>query len=187
MNELEPRSGLMTNLLNAARFAAEKHSRQRRKDSAATPYINHPIAVAEVLARIGQVADVAILQAALLHDTLEDTETTAGELEEQFGGEVCRLVQEVTDDKNLPQHERKRLQIEHAPHLSRAAQQIKVADKICNVAELTPTEPAKWDLAQKQAYVRWAEEVVAGCKGCNDQLEKYFAGLVREKGRTLVQ
>ena len=105
-------------LLSALAFAARKHSAQRRKDSAATPYINHPIAVVEALARIGRVSDLAALQAAILHDTLEDTETTAEELDAHFGPEVSALVQELTDDKSLPKEERKRLQVEHAPHLS---------------------------------------------------------------------
>ena len=105
-------------LLSVLAFAARKHSGQRRKDPAGTPYINHPIAVAELLARVGRVSDLAALQAAILHDTLEDTETTVQELEAHFGLEVRALVQEMTDDKSLPKEERKRLQVEHAPHLS---------------------------------------------------------------------
>ena len=181
MNALEHPMDPLPELLKALRFASEKHSRQRRKDSAATPYINHPIAVAEVLARIGRVSDLATLQAAVLHDTLEDTETTVPELEQQFGRGVCRMVEEVTDDKSLPQSERRQLQIEHAPHLSHGAKQIKVADKICNLTELTLGEPPKWDLAQKFAYLDWAERVVTGCAGCNAGLEKHFENLVRDK------
>jgi len=63
-------------LLSALHFAAWKHRDQRRKDVDASPYINHPIEVAEILARVGGVSDVITLQAAILHDTLEDTETT---------------------------------------------------------------------------------------------------------------
>ena len=50
-------------------------------------------------------------QAAVLHDTVEDTETTYDELDNQFGEEVCKLVSEVSDDKSLPKEERKRLQV----------------------------------------------------------------------------
>ena len=89
-------------LLAALRFAAHKHSRQRRKDSEATPYINHPIEVAEVLSRVGGITDLPTLQAAILHDTIADTETSPQELEDHFGQEVRLLVQEVTDDKSLP-------------------------------------------------------------------------------------
>ena len=98
---------MMEELLAALRFAAEKHRSQRRKDSESTPYINHPIAVAELLARVGKVDNLELLQAAILHDTIEDTETTAQELDERFGERVRRLVEEVTDDKRLPKAERK--------------------------------------------------------------------------------
>ena len=172
-------------LLTALRFAAQKHSRQRRKDSAASPYINHPIAVAECLARVGGVTDLAMLQAAILHDTIEDTQTTPQELDEQFGQEVRLLVQEVTDDKSLPKEDRKRLQVEHAPHLSAAAKQIKIADKSCNLGDITPTEPAGWPLQRNREYLEWAENVVAGCRGCNPQLEQHFDAVLDEKRRAL--
>ena len=94
-------------LLIAAAFAAEKHANQRRKDRARTPYINHPLAVARVLAEEGGVKDSRILAAALLHDTLEDTDTTLRELEREFGKRVALLVAEVTDDKALPEQVRK--------------------------------------------------------------------------------
>lgn len=69
----------------AVAFAAEKHRNQRRKDAEASPYINHPIALANVLANEGNVTDVAILCAAVLHDTIEDTDTTSEELPGIFG------------------------------------------------------------------------------------------------------
>ncbi len=172
-------------LLSALRFAAQKHTRQRRKDADASPYINHPIAVAEVLARVGGVNDLALLQAAILHDTIEDTQTTPEELDERFGQEVRLLVQEVTDDKSLPKEERKRLQIEHAPHLSAGAKQIKMADKICNLGDITPTEPPDWPLDRKHTYLDWAESVVAGCRGCNPLLAQHFDAVLQEKRQDL--
>ena len=168
-------------LLSALAFAALKHSAQRRKDAAATPYINHPIAVAELLARVGRISDLAALQAAVLHDTLEDTETTVQELDAHFGQEVSALVQEVTDDKSLPKEERKRLQVEHAPRLSARARQIKLADKICNVEDITPTQPVDWPPQRKRDYLDWAGRVVAGCRGCNPHLERHFDSLLEEK------
>ena len=185
MNALDESDGPSARLLKAVRFAAEKHSRQRRKDSEATPYINHPIAVAEVLARVGKVTDGFALQAALLHDTLEDTPTTAEELEQQFGPQVCALVREVTDDKSLPQPERRRLQLEQAAGLSTFAKQIRMADKICNVSDITTTEPARWTLENKRDYLTWAEQVVVRCRGSNPDLEGYFDELLKEKSRLL--
>lgn len=168
-------------LLAALQFAAQKHSQQRRKDSDASPFINHPIAVAELLARVGGVTDLTMLQAAILHDTIEDTSTTAQELEERFGQAVRSLVLELTDDKSLPKAERKRLQIEHAPHLSSRAKQIKIADKICNMGDITTTEPTDWPVPRKREYLDWAEQVVAGCRGCSQYLEQLFDAVLKEK------
>jgi guanosine-3',5'-bis(diphosphate) 3'-pyrophosphohydrolase len=174
-----------THLLAAMTFAAEKHRRQRRKDSDATPYINHPIAVAELLARVGQVHDLAALQAAILHDTVEDTDTRPEELETHFGPTVRELVAEVTDDKRLPKAERKRLQIEHAPHLSGLAKQIKLADKICNISEMSPTQPDGWPLSRKREYLDWAEKVVAGLRGSNAPLGELFDAVLKERRQAL--
>ena len=172
-------------LLKALHFAANKHRDQRRKDVEASPYINHPIEVAEVLARVGGVTDLVTLQGAILHDTIEDTKTTPEELEAVFGAEVRRVVEEVTDDKSLPKAERKRRQIEHAPHLSARAQQIKIADKISNVRGVTETPPADWPLARRQEYLNWTEQVVAGCRGCNASLEAFYDQVLAEGRRIL--
>jgi len=161
-------------LLQALTFAADRHRNQRRKDVEASPYINHPIAVATVLAVDGQVTDRVLLVGAILHDTLEDTETSAAELETQFGAEVARLVEEVTDDKRLPAPERKRLQVERAPHASAAAKQLKVADKICNVRDVTLAPPARWSRERRRAYLEWTAQVVAGCRGVNPALERVY-------------
>uniref|UniRef100_A0A8C8VN64 Guanosine-3',5'-bis(diphosphate) 3'-pyrophosphohydrolase MESH1 n=1 Tax=Pelusios castaneus TaxID=367368 RepID=A0A8C8VN64_9SAUR len=129
-------------LLEAADFAARKHRQQRRKDPEGTPYINHPIGVARILSREAGVTDIAVLQAALLHDTVEDTGTTFSEIEEHFGEEVRQIVEEVTDDKLLPKMERKRLQIERAPQSSRGAKLVKLADKLYNLRDLNRSTPA---------------------------------------------
>jgi len=161
-------------LLSALTFASLKHRQQRRKDADGTPYINHPIAVAEILARIGRVRDLVFLQAAILHDTIEDTQTTPEELQQRFGQEVRLLVQEVTDDKSLPKEERKRLQIEHAPALSAAAKQIKLADKICNLNDITLTQPIDWPLQRKRDYLDWA----ARCRRMS-RMQSVSRGLLR--------
>ena len=161
-------------LLRTVHFAAGKHRCQRRKDHKSSPYINHPIAVAETLARVGNVTDLAVLQAGLLHDTVEDTETTPEELELEFGTEVRDLVLEVTDDKALKKGQRKQAQIEHATGLSDRAKQIKLADKICNVSDIRKSPPADWDLDRKRKYLTWSEAVVDGCRGVNVGLERRF-------------
>ncbi len=166
--------------LNAVKFSAYKHRNQRRKGADASPYINHPINVAELLWNVGEVRDMNILIAALLHDTIEDTETTPEEIESLFGKAVLSLVQECTDDKSLPKAERKRLQILHAPHISAAAKVIKLADKINNVEELTNNPPPDWSLERRREYLDWTEKVVSGLRGVNTALESYFDEVIRE-------
>ncbi|MCB1878385.1 MAG: bifunctional (p)ppGpp synthetase/guanosine-3',5'-bis(diphosphate) 3'-pyrophosphohydrolase [Chromatiales bacterium] len=161
-------------ILKAVAFAAHKHRDQRRRDPAASPYINHPIALAEVLSIEGGVTDSDILCAALLHDTVEDTETTEAELRETFGEAIASMVMEVTDDKNLPKAERKRLQIEHAPHISDGAKLVKLADKICNLRDVAHRPPANWPLERRQGYFDWAKQVIDGLRGVHPGLEGVF-------------
>ena len=165
-------------LLKALAFAAHKHRDQRRKDPAASPYINHPIALANVLVNEGGVTDEEVLAAALLHDTVEDTATTSEELQEIFGPRIARIVAEVTDDKALPKAERKRLQVEHAARLSPEAKLVKLADKICNLRDVAERAPASWDLARRREYFDWAKQVIAGLRGAGGkemrQLEAAF-------------
>src|SRR5262249_54683939 len=132
------------------------------------------------LARVGRVRDVAVLQAALLHDTLEDTQTSPAELEREFGALVRKLVEAVSDDKRLPKAERKRLQVEHARHLSRRAKLIKLADKICNVRDVLHTPPKDWDQRRRLEYLQWSAAVIKGCRGTNRALEQHFDALLRE-------
>ena len=164
----------MHEFIRVVAFAAQKHRDQRRKDATAAPYINHPIAVANVLANEGDVSDPVVLCAAILHDTIEDTQTTATELEEQFGRKVTSIVLEVTDDKSLEKQVRKQLQIEHAPHLSLEAKLVKLADKICNLRDTAASPPVGWSIERQQAYFDWAAQVIAGVRGTNPKLEALF-------------
>ena len=152
-------------LLKALSFAAHKHRDQRRKDAEASPYINHPIALAQVLTGEGGVTDIEVLAAALLHDTIEDTATTGEELQREFGERIAAIVAEVTDDTGLPKAERKRLQIEHAARLSDGAKLVKLADKICNLRDVAERPPAKWDMQRRREYFEWAKRVIDGLRG----------------------
>lgn len=163
-----------TRLLGALRFAARKHRDQRRKDPSASPYINHPIDVSELLVRVGGIEDLDVLLGAILHDTIEDTETTAEELGHEFGQTVRRLVEEVTDDKSLPKQKRKDLQVLHAQRLSEGAKQIKIADKICNVRDITNSPPTGWSPERRAEYLIWSRRVVEGCRGASAALAAEF-------------
>lgn len=165
----------MTNkLLSALAFAAHKHRDQRRKDAAASPYINHPIALANVLANEGGIDDERVLIAAILHDTIEDTETTEQELVREFGQEVASIVMEVTDDKSLTKAERKQKQIDHAATISRRAKLVKLADKICNLRDVASSPPSTWSLQRRQEYFDWAKAVIDGLRGVHPGLEHIF-------------
>jgi guanosine-3',5'-bis(diphosphate) 3'-pyrophosphohydrolase len=161
-------------ILRAIAFAADKHRNQRRKDADATPYINHPIALANVLKEEGGVSDPVVLAAAILHDTIEDTETTAYELEMLFGPEVTKVVLEVTDDKALDKAVRKQLQIEHAATASHQAKLVKLADKICNLRDIAANPPADWSEERKREYFEWAKRVVDQVRGASSVLEQQF-------------
>jgi guanosine-3',5'-bis(diphosphate) 3'-pyrophosphohydrolase len=161
-------------ILRALAFAAHKHRDQRRKDAGASPYINHPIALTDILCNEAGIDDPDILCAALLHDTVEDTDTTPEELETLFGPRVRALVMDVTDDKRLPKAERKRLQIERAGILSRGAQLVKLADKIANLRDVANCPPESWSLEQRQKYFDWAKAVADRLRGVHPLLEALF-------------
>ena len=164
----------MNQLIKAIAFAADKHRNQRRKDADASPYINHPIALANVLSNEAGVDEEKVLIAAVLHDTIEDTDTTSHELEEVFGDEIAAIVLEVTDDMLLPKDERKRLQIEHASTISESAKLVKLADKICNLRDVADNSPTHWTLERRQEYFEWAKAVVDGLRGVHPGLEGLF-------------
>lgn len=161
-------------ILEAAAFAADRHRMQRRKDANASPYINHPLALAHILSREGKVSDPVVLCAALLHDTVEDTETTLEELEERFGAEVAATVAEVTNDPSLPKAEQKRLQVAKAASKSRAAKLVKLADKISNLRDIAETPPVGWSAERRVEYYHWSRDVVAGLRGVSPALERAF-------------
>jgi guanosine-3',5'-bis(diphosphate) 3'-pyrophosphohydrolase len=164
----------LSGLFKALSFAAERHRSQTRKDAEASPYINHPIQLCEVLTSEAGVDDPVVLMAALLHDTLEDTETSYQDLVEAFGSQVADVVLEVTDDANLPKEERKRRQVELAPQLSARAKLVKLADKICNVRDIAEHPPHWWAMDRRIDYCEWAKTVVDGLRGSNAQLEALF-------------
>jgi guanosine-3',5'-bis(diphosphate) 3'-pyrophosphohydrolase len=175
----------MKTLIAAVAFAAHKHRNQRRKDAEASPYINHPISLVNVLANEGCIEDERTLVAAILHDTIEDTETTEQELTKEFGADVAGIVIEVTDDKSLPKGERKRLQVEHASTISRRAKLVKLADKICNLRDVVGNPPADWPLQRRQEYFDWAKAVVDQLRGVHPGLEALFDDVYRAGKVTL--
>ena len=169
----------MNLVLKATQFAALKHCDQRRKDGK-TPYIIHPISVAMILAEIGSIEDLEILSAALLHDTIEDTDTSAHELDKEFGSRVRIIVEELTDNNQLTISQRRQLQIDNAPHLSKDATVVKIADKTSNVSDVIKNPPTEWNHKRCTEYIDRAEEVINNCQKINQELENHFFGLLTE-------
>ncbi|MQA90285.1 MAG: HD domain-containing protein [Gemmatimonas sp.] len=167
-------------LLRALAFAADKHRDQRRKGAGAPPFINHAIEVAALLNRVARVEDPITLQAAVLHDTLEDTDVTFAELVHEFGSPVAQVVREVSDENGLSRSERKRRQIEAAPHLSERAGLVRIADKIANVRAITFGPPIDWSLERRLDYLHWTKQVVGGCRGYNDPLDALYDESLQE-------
>ena len=165
-------------LLQAISFAAQKHAGQKRKGADAQPYVNHVLEVVNLLANFGKIEDYDVLIAAVLHDTIEDTETTEEEITKLFGATVIGYVSELTDDKSLPKARRKELQIEHAPHLSNGAKYIKLGDKISNISDVSKNPPDGWSDERRLEYICWGENVIAGLRGVNANLENHFDELI---------
>jgi guanosine-3',5'-bis(diphosphate) 3'-pyrophosphohydrolase len=168
-------------VLRAARFAAWKHRDQRRKGRRAVPYVNHPIDLANVLWFEGSVRDPKTLAAALLHDTIEDTQTTVQELQGEFGEEVALIVLEVTDEPSLHYRVRRKLQVSRARSASAPARQVKLADKICNLRDLIASPPANWSIERVRDYFDWARDVVEELRGANPELESRFEQAYRRR------
>ena len=166
--------GDLKQLLKALAFAAHKHKDQRRRDVEASPYINHPITLADILCNEAHVTDNEVICAALLHDTVEDTDTTPEELEREFGPAIRDIVMDVTDDKGLPKAERKQRQIEHAAHISDKAKLVKLADKISNLRDMAVCPPSGWPLERRQEYFDWARAVIDRLRGVHPPLEAIF-------------
>ena len=171
-------------VLRAASFAAFKHRKQTRKSKESEPYIIHPLRVSELVATLGESGDnIPLLQAAILHDTVEDTDTTFEELEKNFGPKVCKLVQEVSDDKSLAKDVRKQLQIEHAPKKSPEAKILSMADKVANLEDLLTKPngfgiPLGWSVERVQNYCVWASAVAKGLQGEAKLLDQRLTQLV---------
>ena len=163
----------------AAELAAHRHNGMARKGRGNEPYLNHLAEVANLLASATDGADAELVAAGWLHDTIEDTDITRAELAQTFSERVASLVVECTDDMSLPKTERRRKQIEDAPHKSPGAKLIKIADKVSNIGARIHSDPTAEERDDLADYTGWAEQVVAGCRGGNAWLDTRFDNMVR--------
>lgn len=168
----------------ALEFAAHKHRAQKRKGPKGIPYINHPIEVSNMIASALQNASPELLISAILHDTIEDTDTNEEEIERLFGARVLNIVREVSDDMRLPSKQRKLLQVKHARELSTEARAIKIADKTCNIRDMLQTKYF-WTKVIKIEYINWAIEVVEQISDSHPPLEELFINAIRDAEKML--
>jgi GTP diphosphokinase / guanosine-3',5'-bis(diphosphate) 3'-diphosphatase len=173
-------------VLRAADAAARWHVHQRRKGAAAEPYINHLLEVAMLVAQATDGNDPALVMAALLHDAIEDQEVPRGVIADAFGEQVAALVEEVMDDKSLPQPERKRLQVEHARGKTERAKILKLADKTSNLRAMAASPPPDWSVKRRLDYIRWARAVVAGLTGVSPLREQEFERAAAQAERSTI-
>jgi (p)ppGpp synthase/HD superfamily hydrolase len=171
-------------LLDSISFAADKHKLQRRKGTLKIPYINHPVKVCRFISACGEV-NMDLLVAAVLHDVVEDTDTSEKEISDKYGNKVASIVMEVTDNMALPKKKRKELQITKASQLSREAKIIKIADKASNIEDIL-IYPLLWTKSRKLEYIEWSYMVFQGCKGQNNLLDEKFLE-VYSKGLKLLK
>lgn len=164
----------MQQIFKALQYASIKHKGQIRKGRDRAAYINHPIAVANTIINVGKIEDENTIIAALLHDVIEDTDTTEQDISEAFNSEIAQIVLEVSDDKHLSIEERKALQIKNAPHLSDEAKIIRVADKICNIRDVIDFPPITWNKKRKIIYLNWTRNIVDQIRNTNISLETLF-------------
>lgn len=157
-------------LLKAIEYAAKKHERQVRKNIEKTPYIIHPIGVAELIWNVGNVRSINVLISAILHDTLEDTDAKENEIKTLFGPRVLYTVKELTNDSNLSTEENKQRQVDHASSMSLDAQLVKLADRLYNVKDLK-NPPLNWSIDKINNYYDWGEKLLKSLKGTNETLE----------------
>lgn len=155
---------------NAIRFATEVHAGQIRKGKPLETYIIHPLSVGLILARAGATEDMIV--AGILHDTIEDCEpygsVTKELIEEKFGKEVARMVNDVTEqDKTLPWEERKRAALEHIKEMKKDSVMLKTADALQNISDLLLDIEIKGEKAYqhfnapKDALIKRFESLVA--------------------------
>jgi len=178
-NNPEGRSDV-SKIIFAVNFSAEKHKNQRRKNPDKIPYINHPVGVADILIEEGKIEEVDLICAAYLHDTIEDTDTTEEEITKHFGPNVASIVKELSDDKLLPQEERKRLRIVNAPTKSIAAKTVGMCDKIYNLRDLERILPNGWTEERRVQYFIWSKKVVENYYHANSNLAQILQNMFLE-------
>lgn len=158
-------------ILGAAIYAMEKHKSQVRSNPKKTPYIIHPIEVADLVVKVGKVYDKDVLITALLHDVMDDTAVTFEEIGSLYGSGVVGYLNEMAIKKDLSLKEQKKQQIMQAFHQTPNVAIIKMSDKLSNLKTLATTPPASWSRDKIDQYFQWAQAVVENLPESNSMLK----------------
>jgi guanosine-3',5'-bis(diphosphate) 3'-pyrophosphohydrolase len=161
-------------VIRAAYFAGEKHRLQRRSDVEQTPYINHPLELAHILTEEGGINCLDTICASLLHDTLEDTDTSSDELKKHFGDVIASIVMEVSNDMTLSSQQRRVYELEKVVSLSHKAKLVKIADKLANIRDVSTMPPMGWTREKKQDYFDFALEIINQIGSVSPRLHQIF-------------
>lgn len=188
--------------IEAVKFATLKHAGQYRSaaNRVKVPYIVHPLEVAQILSKnyesksYMEQSDVKeeldnILIAAVLHDTLEDTDATEDDISVMFGWDVLKIVKQVTDDPKLDKMAQKRMQVTDMPKKCREAQLIKIADKTANMRDIVRIPPP-WKKESALAYIAQAREVVKAntlSEGTYQNLMKAFWKAAQQAEESIIE
>ncbi len=159
-------------VLGAVVFAAKKHKDQVKSDGQKTPYIIHPIEVADFVMRVGHVYSQEVLIAALLHDVMDETGATYEEISHLYGSQVVSYVQEMTSKKEVSLKAQKKEQIMSAFNQTPSVAIIKLSDKLSNLVTLSKTPPSSWSRDRIDLYFQWAQSVIENLPEANLLLKK---------------
>lgn len=165
------------------KFAALKHSEKEQTIPGTNlPYVVHLSNVAmEIMTAYQNSADFSLdfaLKVALLHDTLEDTETTFEEISREFGVDIAQGVSALTKNNALPKSMQMQDSLTRIKALRKEVWAVKLADRITNLQE----PPKHWDAQKKDNYRNEAIKILQQLKGANAYLEQRLDKKINEYG-----
>lgn len=162
----------------ALMYALDKHASQKRRDG--SPYIAHPIRVAESLRSIAGVTDPEVIMAALMHDLIEDTDCEYDDLRGRFGTRVADLVAVLSGDMRLPKPQRRAEVIERVRGAVVEAKTIRLADRLDNLLDM-----AGFSVTRKTEYLDGSRKTLAACRDSNAALEEALARAIARVEREM--
>ena len=158
----------------AITFCFEKHGNQKRKSN--IPYAVHPIRVAAILRSVGLTEDSyeSLLISALLHDLVEDTNTTIKEISNLFGTKIASTVNELT----LPKKRDKAEWLKMFKNASKEAKIIKMADRIDNLLDMNIEF---WPIEKQKDYANQGKIILENCGHAHVKLANELKDLIEKK------